>query len=42
MTQRRQKMHLSQKHLQAVSNPLDSLQLASMDGAQPSQRLQKK
>src|SRR5215471_74213 len=35
-------LHLSQKHLQAVPNPLDSLQLASRDGAQGSRGLQKK
>jgi len=35
-------LHLSQKHLQAVPNPLDSLQLASVDDVQPSLRLQKK
>ena len=35
-------LHLSQKHLQAVPNPLDSLQLASVDHVQPSRRLQQK
>ncbi len=35
-------LHLSHKHLQAVPNPLDSLQLSSVDGVQRSQRLQKK
>ena len=35
-------LHLSQKHWQAVPNPLDSLQLASVDGVQLSPRLQKK
>jgi integrase/recombinase XerD len=35
-------LHLSQKHLQAVPNPLDRLPLASANGVQPSRRLQKK
>ena len=35
-------LHLSQKHWQAVPNPLDSLQLASVDGVPGSRRLQKK
>jgi len=35
-------LHLSQKHLQAVPNPLDRLQLARVDDVQPSRRLQKK
>jgi integrase/recombinase XerD len=35
-------LHLSHKHLQAVPNPLDSLQLSSVDDIQLSRRLQKK
>ena len=36
-------LHLSHRHLQAVPNPLDSLQLSSVvDDVQPSPRLQKK
>jgi len=35
-------LHLSHRHLQAVPNPLDSLQLSSVDGVQRSRRLQKK
>ncbi|HJY87586.1 MAG TPA: tyrosine-type recombinase/integrase [Candidatus Acidoferrales bacterium] len=35
-------LHLSQKHLQAVPNPLDSLRLSSVDHVPPSRRLQKK
>src|ERR1700676_3618685 len=34
-------LHLSHKHLQAVPNPLDSLQLPPMGDIQPSRRLQK-
>jgi integrase/recombinase XerD len=35
-------LHLSNKHLQAVPNPLDSLQLPPVDDIQPSRRLKKK
>jgi integrase/recombinase XerD len=35
-------LHLSQKHLQAVPNPLDSLPLSRVDDVPPSRRLQKK
>ena len=35
-------LHLSHRHLQAVPNPLDNLQLSSVDGVQRSRRLQKK
>jgi site-specific recombinase XerD len=35
-------LHLSHKHLQAVPNPLDSLQLPPVGDIQPSRRLQKK
>jgi integrase/recombinase XerD len=35
-------LHLSHKHLQAVPNPLDSLQLSPVDDIQPSRRRQKK
>jgi site-specific recombinase XerD len=35
-------LHLSHQHLQAVANPLDSLQLASVDDVQPLRRQQKK
>jgi integrase/recombinase XerD len=35
-------LHLSHKHLQAVPNPLDTLQLSSLEGVQRSRRLQKK
>jgi len=35
-------LHLSHRHLQAVPNPLDSLQLSPVDDVQPSRRLQKK
>lgn len=35
-------LHLSHKHLQAVPNPLDSLQLPPVDDIQPSRRLRKK
>src|SRR5580692_8670605 len=35
-------LHLSHKHLQAVTNPLDSLEVSSLDRVQRSRRLQKK
>jgi len=35
-------LHLSPKHLQAISNPLDALQVSSLDGVQRSRRLKKK
>jgi integrase/recombinase XerD len=35
-------LHLSPKHLQAVPNPLDALQVSSLDHVQRSRRLQKK
>jgi integrase/recombinase XerD len=35
-------LHLSHRHLQAVANPLDSLQLSPVDDVQPTRRLQKK
>jgi integrase/recombinase XerD len=35
-------LHLSHRHLQAVPNPLDSLQLSPVDDVQPPRRLQKK
>jgi len=35
-------LHLSHRHLQAVPNPLDSLQLSPVDDIQPSRRRQKK
>ena len=35
-------LHLSHRHLQAVPNPLDSLQLSPVDDIQPSRTLQKK
>jgi len=35
-------LHLSHKHLQALPNPLDTLQLSSLEGVQRSRRLQKK
>ena len=35
-------LHLSRKHLQAVSNPLDSLEISSTDRVQRSPRLVKK
>jgi site-specific recombinase XerD len=35
-------LHLSHKHLQAVTNPLDTLKVSSPDGVQRSRRLQKK
>ena len=35
-------LHLSHKHLQAVTNPLDTLNVSSPDGLQRSRRLQKK
>jgi site-specific recombinase XerD len=34
--------HLSHKHLQAITNPLDTLEVSSLDGVQRSRRLQKK
>jgi integrase/recombinase XerD len=35
-------LHLSRKHLQAVSNPLDTLVISNLDGVRPSRRLEKK
>jgi integrase/recombinase XerD len=35
-------LHLSQKHLQAVPNPLERLELSAVDGVKRSRRLQKK
>jgi integrase/recombinase XerD len=35
-------LHLSPKHLQAIPNPLDALQVSSLDGAQRSQSRKKK
>ena len=35
-------LHLSHKHLQAVTNPLDTLEVSSLDRVQRSRRLQKK
>ena len=35
-------LHLSQKHLQAVANPLDSMEVSSPDDAKRSRRLQKR
>jgi site-specific recombinase XerD len=35
-------LHLSHKHLQAVTNPLDTLELSSLDGVKRSRRLKKK
>ena len=35
-------LHLSPKHLQAITNPLDSLELSSLDQVKRSRRLQKK
>jgi integrase/recombinase XerD len=35
-------LHLSSKHLQAVSNPLDTLKISSLDGVRRSWRLEKK
>jgi integrase/recombinase XerD len=35
-------LHLSRKHLQAVSNPLDTLQISSLDTVRRSRRLEKK
>lgn len=35
-------LHLSPKHLQAIANPLDSLQLSSLDQVKRSRRLEKK
>ena len=35
-------LHLSHKHLRAVPNPLDALEVSSLDGVQRSRRLQNK
>lgn len=35
-------LHLSHKHLQAIPNPLDALQVSNLDGVQRSRRLKKK
>jgi integrase/recombinase XerD len=35
-------LHLSPKHLQAIPNPLDALQVSSLDGAQRCRRREKK
>jgi len=35
-------LHLSHKHLQAVSNPLDTLEISTLDGVRRSRRLEKK
>jgi integrase/recombinase XerD len=35
-------LHLSRKHLQAVTNPLDTLELSNLDQVQPSRRPEKK
>lgn len=35
-------LHLSHKHLQAVPNPLDTLEISSVDGVRRSRRLEKK
>jgi integrase/recombinase XerD len=35
-------LHLSPKHLQAIPNPLDALEISSLDGVQRSRRLKKK
>ena len=35
-------LHLSHKHLQAVTNPLDTLKVSSLDGVKHSRRLDKK
>lgn len=35
-------LHLSPKHLQAIPNPLDTLEVSSLDGVQRSRRLRKK
>jgi site-specific recombinase XerD len=35
-------LHLSPKHLHAVPNPLDTLEVSSLDGVPPSRRLTKK
>jgi integrase/recombinase XerD len=35
-------LHLSPKHLQAIPNPLDTLEVSSLDGVHRSRRLQKK
>src|SRR5580658_1582353 len=34
-------LHLSPKHLRAIPNPLDALQVSSLDGVQRSRRLKK-
>ena len=35
-------LHLSPKHLQAIPNPLDSLELSNLDRVKRSRRLEKK
>jgi len=35
-------LHLSPKHLQAIPNPLDALEVANLDGVPRSRRLKKK
>jgi len=35
-------LHLSPKHLQAIANPLDALEVSSLDAVQRSRRLKKK
>ena len=35
-------LHLSHKHLQAVTNPLDTLEISTLDGVRRSRRLEKK
>jgi site-specific recombinase XerD len=35
-------LHLSRKHLQAVTNPLDTLELSNLDHVKRSRRLEKK
>ena len=35
-------LHLSRKHMQAVTNPLDTLEISSVDHVQRSRRLGKK
>ena len=35
-------LHLSPKHLQAIPNPLDALEVSSLDGVKRSRRLKKK
>jgi len=35
-------LHLSHKHLQAVTNPLDTLEVSSLDSSKRSRRLEKK